>query len=228
MISCACGCGETFEPVGRQRFLNAAHRARAARARRGVVTGRDGHRDAEEAHRDGHRDGRDAEPELLEAEVPAAGSLAAAVERWLDGGDERIGEAVAATLRTLAVELDRDPKRSPLWARFLAAIELALEAEAAHKREAAEYHAALMTASAHAQAEWSRVRQALGDEEWERGARLAPISCAWGDHRWHRWPAGAIECEDCGVPGQQVADGILPAPGDWRSAVGLAGGGERP
>jgi hypothetical protein len=226
MISCACGCGETFEPVGRQRFLNAAHRARAARARRGVVTGRDGHRDAQEAHRDGHRDGRDAEPVPLEAEVPPPDTLAGAVEAWV-GGRANLPEALIASLRQLAGALDREPAKSPLWGRFLDAVRMALEEERRAGEEAAELFAGLHAAAAHGQAEYARARAALGDDLWERSARLVPISCAWGDHRWHRWPAGAIECEDCGVPGEMVGGDFRPTPGDWRSAVGLAGG-ERP
>jgi hypothetical protein len=221
MINCACGCGETFEPAGRQRFLNAAHRARAARARRGVVTGRDGHRDAQEAHRDGHRDGRDAEPAPLEADT-----LAGAVEAWV-GGRANLPEALIASLRSLAGALDREPAKSPLWGRFLEAVKLAIEEERRAGEEAAELFAGLHAAAAHGQAEYARARAALGDDLWERSARLVPISCAWQDHRWHRWPAGAITCEDCECPGREVADGIVAVPGDWRAHVGLAGG-ERP
>ena len=52
-----------------------------------------------------------------------------------------------------------------------------------------------------------RHRAALeaGDEvEARRFEKLVPIGCPRGVHDWHRWPAGFIECSDCGVEPQTL------------------------
>jgi hypothetical protein len=220
MRSCECGCGRPLKGGALQRFASDACRKRFARARFGVVE----NPDTEPGHA---RTDPDTESAELEVVPPPPDTLAGAVEAWV-GGRANLPEALVASLRSLAGALDREPAKSPLWGRFLEAVKLAIEEERRAGEEAAELFAGLHAASAHAQAEWSRARAALGDDLWERSARLVPLPCGWGDHRPHAWPAGRVECQDCGARGEMVGGDFRPTPGDWRLAVGLAGGGEHP
>ncbi|HWO71206.1 MAG TPA: hypothetical protein VNP94_10700 [Actinomycetota bacterium] len=104
--TCACGCGSNV--LGRQRFLNDAHRKRAARARFRLAAN------------------PDANPDKSDANPDAPASLEAAVDQVLEEFPN-VPAALGASLRMLATQLDRRPDHSPLWGRFLTAVSEALE-----------------------------------------------------------------------------------------------------
>ncbi|CAN5472217.1 MAG: hypothetical protein ACR2JP_00095 [Acidimicrobiia bacterium] len=45
----------------------------------------------------------------------------------------------------------------------------------------------------------ARYRAATTDEERRRWERPVPVGCVRGDHDWHHWPGGRVECRDCGA-----------------------------
>jgi hypothetical protein len=114
--SCACGCGSKV--IGRQRFLNDAHRKRAARRRLQLVA----NPDRPDAIPDANADISDIIADVSDAKPDIPDDLPGAVEELL-ADFPNTSAPLAASLRLLAGELARSPGRPGLWSRFLGIVE---------------------------------------------------------------------------------------------------------
>src|SRR5262249_31685778 len=97
MRTCECGCGTSLDPNGRKRFVDNAHRMRAAR------NGADAHTNAHIADTTAHN--AHTEPGTPPVD---RGRVRAGLETWL-ADQIALPEAVVEAARVLADELDDEP-----------------------------------------------------------------------------------------------------------------------
>lgn len=204
---CHCGCGEPLDGAPTRRFVDDAHRKRAARAR---ASSPDTNPDTGLSDPDTDPDGAFGPPAAPEMHP---GRARAGLEEWL----ERIGELPAALVahgRILADELDADPDNSPLHGRYATALAALVEAAEALDARVAEERAELVAEIRHAgdvesyRAAKYREAEAAGDEVGMRRWRgpLVPQACAYGDHEWRPWPSGRVACVHCNATDEDASD----------------------
>jgi hypothetical protein len=206
---CACGCGIPLDGSPQRRFVDDAHRKRAARAA------------GQNADTNGQKS--DAFSDVLPVREP--GRVRAGLESWLEkraiiAAD--LPEVTVEAARVLADELDADSGASPLWGRYTALVETLtapqLEAQA-FNAEVRELYAEFATIGAAEAWRAERYRKAVdaGDTHPERWSHLVPIGCLLGRHQWHQWggPASRKTCLDC--------RGSIEDDGEVRWAADLVG-----
>jgi hypothetical protein len=183
---CACGCRILLDGSPQQRFVDDAHRKRAARRR---------------AIGKGHNP--DAISDVLLTGEP--GRVRAGLEAWLEKRAviSDLPEVTVEAARVLADELDADTGASPLWGRYTALIETLttpqLEAQAFnHETRLIFEEFATIQAAESWRAEKCRQARAEGKDA-TRWGHLCPVGCVMGRHDWYQWggPDSPKTCFDC-------------------------------
>lgn len=171
-------CGRTIEGTARRKYCDAQCRAKAAKRREAP---------AEVVKVDGENVKA---VERLVAELEGSG-----LARYVQG-------PVVQAARSLAAQVDAAPADSPLWGRYLAALENLRSAADTAENEAVDHLAAGFRYASWTEAERVRRYAEAPPEEKSRFDRFVPVGCARGDHAWFRWPAGKVTCSDCGAEGE--------------------------
>ena len=155
------------------------------------------------------------------APVPAPevvpGRALEGLNRWAAGfEDADIPAVLLEAARALAAEVDKAPTASNLWGRYLDALrQLTDHVEALRDRVRDEL--APVFEDLHHVADVERYRAeryrravAAGDPHADRWAKLVPLSCVEGRHRWASWPGGSATCMDCDAEQATQEGGTSP------------------
>lgn len=198
---CGCGCGIPLDGPAQRRFVDDAHRKRAARRR---AAG----------------NGQKADVSKVADMAPAGGPgrVRVGLEAWVARRAvvSDLPEVTVEAARVLADELDADPDASPLWGRYTALVEVLtapqVQAQALHAEQRAIFEelATIRTAEKWRADQARRAR--VAGEDPSRWGLLVPIGCAQGAHAWH--PDNPQTCTDC--YGRREDDGSMAWP-DWVS-----------
>lgn len=116
---CECGCGEVLNGSYRKRFLDDAHRMRAARSG-------NGHHGAPEQRPEQEAE-QGEQPEQLQPPPVTPGRCREGLETWLTAV-EGAPPALVEHARLLADEVDEQPHHSPLHGRYSTALMALIEA----------------------------------------------------------------------------------------------------
>jgi hypothetical protein len=130
------------------------------------------------------------------------GRVRAGLEAWVADQPDLPGVLVEAA-RSLAAQVDREPRNSPLWGRLVQVLlELTGPEQQARawNEEVAEIYRELATIEAAEAWRYRRYLRAVdsGEPDPGRWSHLVPVACAMGDHNWHRYgPLAPKRCLDC-------------------------------
>jgi hypothetical protein len=165
-------CGATFAASSpRARFCSDRHRKAAHRLRSSETM--------------------EADPQEI---AGAPGRARAGLDDWINEEGFTAPAALVEAARSLADEVDRSPRNSPLWGRYIDLLRQLTEAvEPVVDSAWTDFRAEFATREIAEEYRAERYSQATTDEERRRWTRLVPIGCVEGSHHWT-----AGRCADCG------------------------------